>query len=358
MDFYKYNCPVCNEQFKQGDDIVVCPECGTPHHRKCYEENGQCFYQEKHCDGFSFENDQAENPTDKNTTENSDSKVICKVCGTQNDSTLFYCKHCGAPLLKENNPNINTTNANGEVPPNFNGFPFGQPPQNGGIPFIAFDPMAGFKADEKITDDVTAGEVSKFVGKNTNYFMRVFGSILRTGKSRFSFVSAFLPGAYMLYRKMYKIGIIISALFILLLAGTLIIQTTPEFTDAYNIYMSNYSDILTNNYSGANVGDLFSGMSSTHLIYFAIPAILKAIRFCIMLFCGFKTNRMYYKHCIKKITSIKKHADSFDKAAENEASTTKLKINEQIESKGGVNLAIAVVTVLVFLSIMYMPLFI
>ena len=31
MDFYKYKCPVCNKQFKEGDDIVVCPECGTPH---------------------------------------------------------------------------------------------------------------------------------------------------------------------------------------------------------------------------------------------------------------------------------------------------------------------------------------
>ena len=105
-----------------------------------------------------------------------------------------------------------------------NGFPFGQNPQNGGIPFIAFDPMAGFKADEKMADNVTAGEVSKFVGKNTNYFMRVFGSILRTNKSRFSFVSAILPGAYMLYRKMYAIGIVISVIVVGLLAGTLIIQ--------------------------------------------------------------------------------------------------------------------------------------
>lgn len=357
MDFYKYNCPVCNEQFKQGDDIVVCPECGTPHHRKCYEENGHCFYQDKHSEDFSFDDSQAEN-SDNNAEDNSDSKVICKVCGTSNDSTLFYCSHCGATLLKENNQNNSTNKTNSEVPPDFNGFPFGQSPQNGGIPFIAFDPMAGFKADEKITEDVTAGEVSKFVGKNTNYFMRVFGSILRTNKSRFSFISALLPGAYMLYRKMYAVGIIISAIFIALLAGTLIIQTTPEFTDAYNIYMSNYSDILTNSYNGANVGDLFSGMTSTNLLYFSIPAVLKAIRFCIILFCGFRTNRMYYKHCIKKITSIKKLADSFDKAAENEAIATKSKINEQIECKGGVNLALSVVTVLVFLSIMYMPLFI
>lgn len=156
-----------------------------------------------------------------------------------------------------------------------------------------------------MADNVTAGEVSKFVGKNTNYFMRVFGSILRTNKSRFSFVSAILPGAYMLYRKMYAIGIVISVIVVGLLAGTLIIQSTPEFTEAYNIYMDNYSAILQSGYSGANVGDLFAGMSSTNLLYFAVPYILGAIRFAIMLICGFRTNRMYFKHCIKKISSIK-----------------------------------------------------
>ncbi len=42
MDYKGYECPVCHEQFQDGEDIVVCPECGTPHHRACYEENGAC----------------------------------------------------------------------------------------------------------------------------------------------------------------------------------------------------------------------------------------------------------------------------------------------------------------------------
>lgn len=360
MDFYKYKCPVCNKQFKEGDDIVVCPECGTPHHRECYEQEEHCFYQDKHSQNFSFENDQPDSSDNFEADKESgtDNEVICKICGHPNDNTLFYCEHCGAPLLKDNQPENDSVNGNNNVPPDMNGFPFGQNPQNGGIPFIAFDPMAGFKADEKMADNVTAGEVSKFVGKNTNYFMRVFGSILRTNKSRFSFVSAILPGAYMLYRKMYAIGIVISVIVVGLLAGTLIIQSTPEFTEAYNIYMDNYSAILQSGYSGANVGDLFAGMSSTNLLYFAVPYILGAIRFAIMLICGFRTNRMYFKHCIKKISSIKNYASSFDKESDEEAATTKSKINEQIENKGGVNLAIAVVATFVFLTIAYMPLFV
>ena len=30
MEFTQYNCPVCETEFENGDDVVVCPECGTP----------------------------------------------------------------------------------------------------------------------------------------------------------------------------------------------------------------------------------------------------------------------------------------------------------------------------------------
>ena len=30
MDFLGKKCPVCSKNFHEDDDIVVCPECGTP----------------------------------------------------------------------------------------------------------------------------------------------------------------------------------------------------------------------------------------------------------------------------------------------------------------------------------------
>lgn len=40
MPSYKNEkCPVCNQEFKDGDDIVTCPVCGTPHHRECYKKS-------------------------------------------------------------------------------------------------------------------------------------------------------------------------------------------------------------------------------------------------------------------------------------------------------------------------------
>lgn len=52
MALYENNsCPVCGKQFQPGDDIVTCPECGTPHHRACYRELGHCAHQALHGDG-------------------------------------------------------------------------------------------------------------------------------------------------------------------------------------------------------------------------------------------------------------------------------------------------------------------
>ena len=45
---------------KKGDDIVVCPECGAPHHRECYEKEGHCHFADKHGADFSFEKEQLE----------------------------------------------------------------------------------------------------------------------------------------------------------------------------------------------------------------------------------------------------------------------------------------------------------
>ena len=48
MKYTNYKCPVCNNQFTEDDDVVVCPECGTPHHRECYIQNGNCANADKH----------------------------------------------------------------------------------------------------------------------------------------------------------------------------------------------------------------------------------------------------------------------------------------------------------------------
>lgn len=53
-NYEEFKCPVCNKQFTKDDDIVTCPECGTPHHRECYMLSGHCVNQGLHATGYSF----------------------------------------------------------------------------------------------------------------------------------------------------------------------------------------------------------------------------------------------------------------------------------------------------------------
>ena len=56
MRYSGEQCPVCEREFELQSDIVVCPECGTPHHRKCWEEFGKCKNSQLHASGFVYEN--------------------------------------------------------------------------------------------------------------------------------------------------------------------------------------------------------------------------------------------------------------------------------------------------------------
>lgn len=38
-----------------GEDIVVCPECGTPQHRECYNKNNACVNAHLHAEGFDWQ---------------------------------------------------------------------------------------------------------------------------------------------------------------------------------------------------------------------------------------------------------------------------------------------------------------
>ena len=59
-------CPVCKKQFEDGDDIVVCPECGTPHHRECYNSIHHCANADLHSEGYDFYKENIENKKSNN----------------------------------------------------------------------------------------------------------------------------------------------------------------------------------------------------------------------------------------------------------------------------------------------------
>ena len=49
------HCPVCEQTFTDADDIVVCPDCGTPYHRACWQKVGACMHRSEHAAGFEWQ---------------------------------------------------------------------------------------------------------------------------------------------------------------------------------------------------------------------------------------------------------------------------------------------------------------
>ena len=145
MDYIGNKCPVCEKNFHADDDIVVCPDCGTPHHRECYEAIGHCHNEERHREGYDY----TEQPH-----ENAERNVIyCRSCGKENDKDAFFCKYCAAPLSRQDGQTANNSGNTRQNGPQQGGFGQGFP-GSGAYPFM--DPLGGVAGDTDFGDGVTA----------------------------------------------------------------------------------------------------------------------------------------------------------------------------------------------------------
>ncbi|MBR3125772.1 MAG: DUF2628 domain-containing protein [Mogibacterium sp.] len=197
-------CPYCGKTFTDFDDIAVCPDCGTPHHRSCYLEHGACANADKHAAGFVFSMPSPEpqpgefqNP---NTAQSeivsgyeqrrSSGTIYCSRCGKPNSAANRYCNFCGSPLVTPTNQYSDSTQ--------------GRTPLFSAINTNAeqFDP------NEKI-DGIPIKDWMKYIGSNTYYYIYNFKTQDRTNrKIAFSFSAMLFPFFYFMYRRVYKFAFI------------------------------------------------------------------------------------------------------------------------------------------------------
>ena len=180
-------CIVCDEYLKKDDDIVVCPECGTPYHRECYLKEGKCVNNILHSKNQSW----------KSTYKKTEDTTKCALCGEENPENGLFCRKCGNPL--------NKTSSQGS-----------QGQQGGFNPFFTqamnmaqeMNAENVYKPDTEI-DGVTVKEYSDYAGSNPLYYLAQFIRFDKL-KSKFSvnFSALLFPSLYFFYRKMYTQGII------------------------------------------------------------------------------------------------------------------------------------------------------
>lgn len=309
MEFTQYTCPVCENRFENGDDVVVCPECGAPHHRECWEELGHCFYEERHGEGFSFE-DAADG--DGENGDSAAETVVCQRCGAENEKTNFYCGTCGYPMHAEDRTEQTNAQQTQNQPPYSQGMPFGF----GATGNPMYDPMAGMNSEEEIADGVKVGEAAKFIGKNTPYYLQVFRRIRQFGSGKFNFSAFLFTGAYFLYRKMYVPGVLL----MLARIGIVVGSTALALSNSWMGTMQ-YSELMNGIYNNT--------LGAEKMTVLMISAGLSLLRFGLMAFSGLSANKLYHSHCMNHIRQIKQDCSDGN-------------LNKELEAKGGVNLPMAI----------------
>ena len=227
MALYTGNhCPVCNEVFTDNDDVVVCPDCGTPYHRACWQKVGACVHADKHGTGFEWVPDKAPEAPPEDLGER-----ICPNCGAHNPADGRFCNHCGTPLGQDYPPRQQGA-ANGGPVYTRPGGPQASGGAGGaqGAANTAQQPGPGFagiyrrelRPDDTI-DGIKARDWASFLGPSSLSYLAQFVRMDEL-KRKFSVsLSAFFLGpVYFFYRKMWKEGALFTLLSLVLTLPTVL----------------------------------------------------------------------------------------------------------------------------------------
>ena len=212
------HCPVCEQAFTDEDDIVVCPDCGTPYHRACWQKVGVCMHKSEHAAGFEWQ------PEVGPDADKAAHEATCPNCGTHNTPGAVRCAHCGCPLPKAPDPITAKTDDEKSVPiyardpsavnnsrtapePHIDTFGTGE---DGGIYRREIGP-------EDPIDGIKAKDWAAYVGRSPMYYLMQFFRMSETKQKVTLSLSAFLFGpAYLFYRKMWKQGLLATLVMVVL----------------------------------------------------------------------------------------------------------------------------------------------
>lgn len=199
-------CPVCNKAFEQEDDVVICPYCGTPHHRECYNSLGHCFNAHRHKEGFEYENSANEKPKEtedtqpksekyfysppegrQNAQSSADSKSVCANCGAEIEKDAPFCSKCGARQSNAQYGEYSQANAFG----------------------INQQEQKQYESETQTIDGKRAADAAAVVRTNADKFIPKFIKNKRVSWNWSGFI--FGP-YYLMFRKMYLQGAIFMAI--------------------------------------------------------------------------------------------------------------------------------------------------
>lgn len=301
FDYSGHECKACGKKFTADDDIVVCPDCGTPYHRDCWKANGKCINTELHEKHMSW----------KEAAEELQGDIRCHVCGNDLRLDQLFCDNCGTPTeayLKKNG--IERTEVkfgnNAQGTASYSDL-YGDPSDKTTADLNPFmvnftDPLCGFNPDEEYEDGVKLREIGTFVGKNTHYYLPKFRFMKTTNfKPSMNIAALFFPEFYLAYRKIplaaFLVMIVRSA--ISLPALTLSMQSVFSQKGYMEMFVQTFPQLAE---MAKNIAELNLNTASFNTLYYAASLIN-----CILTIAlGSLANYWYYRHTLNRVSKIKK----------------------------------------------------
>ena len=250
FNYNGHTCDICNEKFTSQSDVVVCPECGTPHHRECYKKLGHCVNEEKHASGFVWS--APERPVNQNVT-------VCPKCQAENPKDAVFCEQCGISLAEQQKKASYT-------PPFINDIK-GQAGQPNVSPF----PDGAFDGD---IEGVSYKDMAVYMGPSSAYYVFNFKRLQKEGKKAkiFCWSAFFFDGIYYLYRKMW-----LEAVLILLVSSVLALPSTFVMAETLGLIPSSSPLLFNGIETVVTVCSVISFLLKVFLGFIAVPRYKKKV---------------------------------------------------------------------------------
>lgn len=361
MNYNSIECPVCNEKFNEHDDVVVCPVCGTPHHRSCWQKNGRCINEEKHVQGFIWQMPETAVSEPVNSQSAGENLKTCPRCGEKNAVYEPVCTRCGE-RLKANSQTIF------DKIPFGNDTPFGNGQQNGmyGETFnpnnfspyqnvYAADARTVYGEDTKI-DDIPVAEIAEYIQKDsTKYIGKFLDMEQKKSKLSWNWSSGIFSVFWCFYRKMMGCGMALVAIFFScyflssVISPVIYEKLQPETYAAYEESVVSLADEMQNAINSGVITDEYydillsvasSPVTVTTFVMIGATFLLTSVIF------GFFGNYFYRKKTVKDIVKIRQVA------------VDSMSYHMYIKHRGGVSVANIIVPIFVYMMINMMTGFI
>lgn len=310
-------CAKCGKPFTEDDDVVVCPDCGAPHHRSCYLELGHCARQDQHADGSMWQDPRRETARKEN--------VVCPRCGAVNLPDAEYCATCGIPLDGSyQGPQAGSYQQNGSAGgSSYGSYQTGGPYQSYSRPTEPqpiMTPIGPIYHNDDF-DGVTAQEIAVYIGPNYRRYLSVFKMMKVSGHNfSFNWSAFFFNYCFLFYRKLYRPAIVAMSLIAMLFIPRLLYssESIKYLLNAYLEVPVEYDLALIN-----NLATLISAINIVQLVLMFIVATF--------------SDRLYYNHVVREIKKLRSAAPS---NLSQEQYLTLLAVNGRTNPKMGYGMAL------------------